>query len=66
MRAMAGPVSPLSCLKWHDDGSLSDHDTAALVNRLVSAEKSRRALLDHFNHRSGRAAKPALPAPLAS
>lgn len=64
--AMKGiPISPLSCLKWRDDGDLSDHDTAALVARLVSVEKSRRSLQDHHNHKLGKAAKPMIPSPLA-
>ncbi|EAU73183.1 hypothetical protein RS9916_26769 [Synechococcus sp. RS9916] len=52
-------------MKWRDDGDLSDHDTAALVARLVRVEKSRRSLQDHHNHKLGKAAKPVIPAPLA-
>ena len=59
-------MSPLSCLKWGEDGDLSAHDTTALVNRLVSAEKSRRGLLDHHNGKFGKAAKPSRPAPLSA
>ena len=65
MAMKAIPTSPLSCLKWRDDGDLSDHDTAALVARLVCVEKSRRSLQDHHNHKLGKAAKPMVPAPLA-
>ena len=43
--------APLSCLKWGDDGELSAHDTALLVNRLASSEKSRRGFKDHFERR---------------
>ena len=50
MRAMAGPVSPLSCLKWHEDGSLSDHETAALVNRHRSRELIKEAVEDTGRH----------------
>lgn len=56
-------IAPLSCLKWGHDGDLSDHDMAALVARLVSVEKSRRSLLDHHNHKLGKAAKPMVPVP---
>ena len=64
--AMKGiPASPLSCLKWREDGDLSDHDTAAMVARLVRVEKSRRSLQDHHNHKLGKAAKPVISAPLA-
>ena len=60
------PSPPLSCLKWGDDGDLSEHDTTALVTRLVKVEKSRRSLLDHHNHKAGKSSKPQLPSPLAS
>ena len=43
--------APLSCLKWGHDGELSAHDTALLVNRLASSEKSRRGFKDHFERR---------------
>ena len=43
--------APLSCLKWGINGELSAHDTALLVNRLASSEKSRRAFKDHFERR---------------
>lgn len=59
-------MSPLSCLKWGEDGDLSDHDTSALVSRLVTVEKSRRGLLDHHNGKFGKAAKPSRPAPLSA
>ncbi|MEB3158017.1 MAG: hypothetical protein VKK03_00995 [Synechococcus sp.] len=61
----ASSISPLSCLKWGEDGDLSAHDTAALVARLVSVEKSRRSLLDHHNHKAGMAPRPSPPAPFA-
>ena len=59
-------MTPLSCLKWGVDGDLSAHDTTALLNRLVSAEKSRRGLLDHHNGKIGKAAKPSRPARLSA
>ena len=43
--------APLSCLKWGINGELSAHDTALLVNRLASSEKSRRAFKEHFERR---------------
>jgi len=59
-------MSPLSCLKWGEDGDLSAHDTTSLVNRMVIAEKSRRGLLDHHNGKFGKAAKPRRPTPLSA
>ena len=46
--------APLSCLKWGDDGELSAHDIALLVDRLASTEKSRRGFRDHFERRRSR------------
>ena len=54
--------APLSCLKWGIDGELSTHDTALLINRLASSEKSRRGFKDHFERRQrGKASEQASP-----
>ena len=41
-------------MKWDSDGELSTHDTEALIQRLASAEKSRRTMLDHYELRRWR------------
>ena len=48
------PKKAVVCMKWDSDGELSFHDTHALIKRLASAERSRRAMLDHHERRRWR------------
>ena len=48
------PKKGVFCMKWDSDGELSTHDTEALIQRIASAEKSRRTMLDHYQPRRWR------------
>ena len=48
------PKKAVVCMKWDSNGELSFHDTHALIKRLASAERSRRAMLDHHELRRWR------------